>query len=122
MIVRFVISVPFILLLVQYYAFASTVIFDPKIDAFWRNHGTQETVFGVILCAVVLNFIWSNKFYQRLTFIGLTGLLLVSAFWIGQWAVDFRGFETAENIYIVNITGTVLFVIGYIMALSVSNN
>jgi len=119
-ITRITLTVPFALILIQYLDFVLLLFEDPAIPEFWQNHGLREALFATVLCAVVLNHLWSTQVDQyRLRLIMLLGAPLVFGFWIAELIVGFDPTGNFQEITLYHTVEAVTFVIGYFMAVSV---
>lgn len=119
-ITRITLTVPFALILIQYLNFVLMLLEDPAIPEFWQNHGLREAIFASVLCAVVLNHLWSTKVDQyRLRLIMLLGAPLVFGFWVAELIVGFDPAGNLQDITLYHTVEAVTFVIGYFMAVSV---
>ena len=117
---RITLTVPFALILIQYLDFTMLLFEDRTIPEFWQNHGLREALFATVLCAVVLNHLWSTKVDQyKLRLIMILGAPLVFGFWIFELIVGFDPNGDYQDITLYHAVEAVTFVIGYFMALSV---
>ena len=118
-ITRITLTVPFALILIQYLDFVMLLFEDLTIPEFWQNHGLREALFATVLCAVVLNHLWSTKVDQyRLRLIMLLGAPLVFGYWIAELIVGFDPNGNFQDITLYHAVQAVTFVIGYFMAVS----
>ncbi len=115
---RLMLSAPFILALVTYLIFGSAALGNDAIDPFWQNHAMRETIFALIICGVVLNLIWSKVTPGKLMLIAVFGAPFILAFWVADALVGFGSSPIAEIEYINNLLQVILFVVGFIMALT----
>ena len=116
---RITLTVPFIILFFQYMNFTDLLFADASIPPFWKNHGLREAIFAATLCFVILNLIWSTKVTAfKLRMIGMLGLPLVFAFWIGDMLVGFDPLGNFQTQSLAHAVAAILFVVGYFMAVS----
>ena len=116
---RITLTVPFIILFILYVNFTDLLFGDASIPPFWKNHGLREAIFAATLCVVILNLIWSTKVTTfKLRMVGMLGLPLVFAFWIGDMLVGFDPLGNFQTESLAHAVAAILFVVGYFMAVS----